>query len=318
MSPTVPFFKYHGLGNDFIIVDAVDDAALAQLAWNSIAPAWCRRHTGIGADGVLVLSRCADADVAMRIVNSDGSDAQMCGNGIRCVAKYVIERRGVRKSSLKIRTGSGVLAVTAEVRDGGGTQVVDRVTVNMGLPRFRPSQVPVRAGGDSVLDAPLAGFSADIDPRVLSRLVDDLAPFVAKAAPSLCAVSMGNPHAVLFVERLDELPLHDLGPRLERFPAFPEKTNVHFVKVLTPTHAVMRTWERGAGATSACGTGACAVLAAGVKTGRLRPRATITVPGGDLELEWRQEPTETGAAGIFKTGPAAEVFRGTAESGETP
>lgn len=308
------FFKYHGLGNDFIIVDALDDPSRIQLPWPRFTAAWCDRRTGIGADGILVIcpanesSAAASADLGMRIFNSDGSEAQMCGNGIRCIAKYMIEHRSWQRSQMRIQTGRGCLEVSCSRAADGS---VDSVTVNMGEPILHAPGIPVRAMRDRVIDLPLSMLAQGCQDEALMDVMRQVEPLVASGSePSVTCISMGNPHAVVFVRDVRMVPLETLGPVIETLPAFPERTNIHFVEVRTNIAGSMRTWERGAGATSACGTGACAVLVAGALTGRLADEAILRLPGGDLRIAWQREATAGRPAGVYMTGPAAEVFRG--------
>jgi diaminopimelate epimerase len=332
---TVPFFKYHGLGNDFVVIDATRRPELIDHDWNSSAPAICDRRTGIGADGILILSaRLGDhgingtkdrADVAMMIVNSDGTGAQMCGNGLRCIAKHLVERVGVRSHPLKVLTGRGVLDIVCESHDvdrsewsqTGRFANVSSVTVDMGSPILEAAMVPVHASMDRVLDVPLSSLGTPSDHAELAAIEAVLTQFAHDNAVHVSCVSMGNPHAVFFVRSFDGLPLHELGSRIERLSVFPEKTNVHFVAVDSPTtsarpshSASMLTWERGAGATQACGTGACAVHVAGVLTNRLATTSTLKLPGGDLQITWdSKSPTR----GVQMKGPATHVYSGTLE-----
>jgi diaminopimelate epimerase len=292
---TIPFIKYHGLGNDFVLVEPPRNGS---MDWRSLAKQWCPRHTGIGADGVLVLSAPSDeangkADIRMRIFNADGSEAQMCGNGIRCVARFMLERRAWKQPSLRVETGRGVLAVTIEAEAGRFI----RATVDMGEPILVASEIPVRAKSAKVVDVLLTELCDSEWIGTFERACGEV--------PRLTCVSMGNPHAILFCNDVARVPLEQLGPLIEYDPLFPERTNVQFVQVNSPTAATVRTWERGAGPTLACGTGACAVLAAGVLTGRMSRAAEITLPGGPLGIRWDER---TGH--VFMTGPAAELFSG--------
>ncbi|MCC6229787.1 MAG: diaminopimelate epimerase [Phycisphaerales bacterium] len=310
------FVKYHGLGNDFVLVDRLD-ARGTPPAWGSRARAWCDRRTGIGADGVLVLEADAQVDARLSIYNSDGSDGGMCGNGIRCVARHLFERRLRRGGVLRIRTGRGV--VTVEPRIAGGAFV--GATVDMGEPILEADRVPVRVDGES-----LGGRSTPWDGLVRVAIPGDVADAWkswsggsggasggegAGLEPVIRCVSMGNPHAVLFCERPEAVPLEIAGPMLETYDLFPARTNVHFVRIDSTDSATMRTWERGAGATLACGTGACAVLVAAAIEGKLKREAAIRVPGGELQIRWEQH-----LGHVFMTGPATEVYRGTISIGE--
>lgn len=305
MSVMLEFVKYHGLGNDFVLVDRLD-ASGAPIAWGSLARAWCHRRTGIGADGVLVLEADPDADARLSIFNSDGSDGGMCGNGLRCVALHLFERRQGRAGTLRIRVGRAVVTVEPRIESGRFAGA----TVDMGEPIFDADRIPVLAGAST--PAP-PGRSRDGLVRVpLPR--DVAAAWQSWSGPGengagldplVRCVSMGNPHAIVFCERPDLVPLEIAGSALETHEIFPARTNVHFVRIDSPTRATMRTWERGAGATMACGTGACAVLVAAAVEGKLAREATIRVPGGDLSIQWEHSP-----AHVLMSGPARAVFRG--------
>ncbi len=275
---TLEFSKLHGTANDFVYVDARhgvpgDPAELARRL--------CDRHRGIGADGLILLLPSERGDCRMRIVNSDGSTAEMCGNGIRGFAKFVLDGGLVRANPLRVETDAGVKTVRAEVADGR----VRRVAVDMGTPEWSGRKIPVDADGD-VIDRPLE---------------------VAGRVWSVTCVSMGNPHCVVFVDDPGALDLADVGPRFERDPFFPKRVNTEFVRVTGPARLTMRVWERGAGETMACGTGACAAAVAAARTGRADRRCTVALPGGDLEIEWRPDNH------VVMTGDAVEVFRGRIE-----
>jgi diaminopimelate epimerase len=273
------FVKMHGLGNDFVLLDYLAGGPpRTDAAWAQFARQMCDRHFGVGADGVLLALPSETADVRMRIFNADGSEAEMCGNGVRCLARYARDH-GRAADRLRVETLAGVLELTFP---GGPTEV----RVDMGPPRLAPREIPVRADGERALD-----LTVPVDGRRLQ----------------VAAVSMGNPHAVTFMapDELDALALHDLGPLDERHELFPERTNFHAVAVTSPHSATVRVWERGAGPTLACGTGACAVTVAGVLTGRLASPVDVTLPGGTLRIEWQQ------GGSVFMTGPTEYVFRGT-------
>jgi diaminopimelate epimerase len=273
------FVKMHGLGNDFVLLDCLaGDSSRTDADWADLARQMCDRHFGVGADGILLVLPSETADVRMRIFNADGSEAEMCGNGVRCLARYARDR-GQTTDRLRVETLAGVLELTFP---GGASDV----RVDMGPPRLAPREIPVRASGDRALD-----ITVPVDGRSLQ----------------VAAVSMGNPHAVTFMaaDELDALALHEVGPLVERHELFPERTNFHAVAVRTPHSATVRVWERGAGPTLACGTGACAVAVAGVLTGRLESPVDVTLPGGTLRIEWQQ------GGSVFMTGPTAYVFRGT-------
>jgi diaminopimelate epimerase len=272
------FTKMHGIGNDYIYVSTFDQRPPADVA--KLAVAVSDRHYGIGGDGLILIMPSERADARMRMFNADGSEGEMCGNGIRCVAKYLHDHGLTNESRVSIETGRGVLELDLEV-DGGR---VRRVRVNMGVPIFDPAKIPTLLAGKPPIDAPI-----HLDDREWR----------------VTAVSLGNPHAVLYVDDAADFPLETLGPRLEHHPAFPRRVNVHVVEVVGPAEVRMRTWERGSGITLACGTGACAVCVAGVLTRRSGRTILAHLPGGDLTLEWPDDPSP-----VFMTGPATEVFSG--------
>jgi diaminopimelate epimerase len=277
------FSKYHGLGNDFILVDNRQQANPCLSPEQ--ATVWCDRHFGIGADGVIfALPGQGDRDYTMRIYNSDGSEPEMCGNGIRCLAKFLerLETAAGQPPALphtyRIHTLAGLISPTLQANG--------LVTVDMGPPYLLAAEIP------TTLASP--------DSRVV-----DLPLTVADQSWPVTAVSMGNPHCVTFVEDLDRLPLTDLGPQFEHHPAFPQRVNAEFIQVIKSDYLKMRVWERGAGITLACGTGACASLVAGVLTDRCDRTATIELPGGNLEITWSALDNR-----VYMTGPAQWVFDG--------
>ncbi len=272
------FTKMHGIGNDYVYLSAFDQEAPANPA--KVALAISDRHYGVGGDGLILIMPSERADARMRMFNADGSEGEMCGNGIRCVAKYLYDHDLVRKERIAIETGRGVLTLDLEL-DGGK---VRRVRVNMGDPIFDPAEIPTLLSGNPPIDAPMHVAGRDF---------------------AVTAVSMGNPHAVIYLDDVDAFPLEDFGPRIETHEAFPKRVNVHIVQVVGPDEVRMRTWERGSGITLACGTGACAVCVAGVLTGRSGRTILAHLPGGDLELEWPDDRSP-----VFMTGPATEVFSG--------
>jgi diaminopimelate epimerase len=280
---TVEFVKYEGLGNDFIMVNNLDSSELKLSADDAIH--LCDRHLGVGADGVIFVLRDKE-DFQMRIYNSDGSEPEMCGNGIRCVAKYLAElEKATAPKSYKVLTGAGYMIL--ELRKDG------QVCVDMGAPILNAPDVPTTlAATGEVVKAPL-----EVDGKTFS----------------VTCVSMGNPHCITFGEQgsegldVDALPLEKIGPLFEYHPVFPARVNTEFVQVLTRSHLKMRVWERGAGATQACGTGACAVVVAAVQEGRSERNCVVELPGGPLEIEWRENDNH-----IYMTGPARKVFQGSA------
>lgn len=282
------FTKMHGLGNDYVYVDCfeelVDNPAV-------LAKAVSDRHTGIGCDGLILIHPSQRADVRMEIYNADGSRARMCGNGIRCVAKYAVEHRLALTPNVRIETDAGVKRAECHILDG----VVRSVCVDMGPPSLAASAIPSTIAEERIIDYPWQPRLNE--PRALARAE-------SRIDYRVTCVSMGNPHAVVFVDDLDAVTLEVVGPCFEHAEQFPEGINTHFVRVDSPSHVTMKTWERGSGATRACGTGACAVCVAGAVTERTLRRITATLPGGDLEVEWADDDH------VYMTGPAVEVFTG--------
>ena len=288
------FTKMHGIGNDYVYVDGfaqdvADPSAVAQRVTD--------RHFGIGGDGLILILPSGRADVRMRMFNADGSEAEMCGNGIRCVAKYAFDHGLAKANPMRVETGNGVLALTLETTNG----TVERVTVNMGEPILEAAQIPVRLPGldrsSRAVDVPLP----EIDWGDVGASWTDEAGLDRR----MTCVSMGNPHVVLYCEDAAKIPLDKVGPILEHHEAFPRRINVHFVQLRDRGEVIMRTWERGSGITLACGTGASAVCVAGVLSGRTDRQILAHLPGGDLHLEWRESDNC-----VYMTGPATEVFSG--------
>lgn len=290
----IPFSKYHGLGNDFILVDNRDRAEPSLTPEQSAK--LCDRNFGVGGDGVIFALKAPDGDnydFKMRIYNSDGSEPEMCGNGIRCMAQFLkdLDEKNA-KSSYKIDTLAG--PIVPVMNDDTGT-----ITVDMGEPVLKAADVP------TTLEP-----NADYDSVVEQT-------YVCSNGKSwkISAVGMGNPHAIVFVDDLEEdIDFEVDGPTLEKAPVFPAKTNVEFVQVLSPTHLKMKVWERGAGPTLACGTGTCALVVAAIRAGKI-PRPSkegdavrVTLPGGDLFIEWRESDNK-----VYMTGPAEKAFSGVAK-----
>lgn len=271
------FRKYHGLGNDFILIDNRQSAD--PLLTPDQAILWCDRHFGIGADGVIfALPGEKGSDYAMRIFNSDGSEPEMCGNGIRCLARFLADLENKTEGFYRIHTLAGTIVPTVQA-DG-------QVRVDMGEPRLRAEEIP------TTLVAP--------DQTVIS------VPLTVKDQEWLVTtVSMGNPHCVTFVPDVAAVPLTEVGPLFEHHPAFPQRINTEFIQVIRPDYLKMRVWERGAGITLACGTGACAALVAGVLNDRCDRQATLELPGGCLHIEWCAEDNH-----LYMTGSAVLVFEG--------
>jgi diaminopimelate epimerase len=283
------FTKMHGLGNDYVYVDCFQN--FPSMAPEQLARRIADRHFGVGGDGLILICPSTVADARMRMFNADGSESEMCGNGVRCVAKYVYDHGLARKPRLAIETGAGVLSLDVEVRD----ERVRRVRVDMGEPILEASGIPTTLAGSKVINVALPSLGGDARPDWFDR---------AGLDPRMTCVSMGNPHLVLFCEHVAEVPLACVGPVLENHPLFPRRINVHFVEAQGPNELTMRTWERGSGVTLACGTGASAVCVAGALTGRTERKVLAHLPGGDLELEWAEDNH------VYMTGPATEVFSG--------
>ncbi len=268
------FSKWHGLGNDFIIVEPEPEQ---NPNWAGLAHRLCDRHFGVGADGLVTVRPLGGAAFEMRIFNADGSECEMCGNATRCVGLY-IKRRGLAEgATFELHTAAGVIRPT--VRENG------TVRVDMGVPRLERGQIPV-AG------EPGAG-AQNLELEAAGRTF------------SATGVSMGNPHCVIFVPEIAAIELETWGPALENHPLFPHRTNVEFVEVISPQLVRLRVWERGCGVTLACGTGSCAAVVAGVLTGRTGRHVSVLLDGGELQVEYSEKDHH-----VYMTGPAAEVFRG--------
>lgn len=276
----VPFTKMHGCGNDYIYFDCLkreipsSEKLLARLS---------DRHKGIGGDGVVLILPSAVADAQMRMFNADGSEGVMCGNAIRCVAKYLYENSLVRKTEMNIETKSGVRALELFVENGS----VSSVKVDMGRAELRPEKIPVKLDGDNVIARPVN---------------------VGGTAYNITCVSMGNPHAVVFCDSVDGLDLCRIGPLFENNELFPDRVNAEFVEVIGKNALKMRVWERGSGETLACGTGACAAAAAAVLNGYAEKDADVSVrlPGGELTVRYTKET-------VYLTGNCVKVFDGKVE-----
>lgn len=276
------FTKWQGCGNDFVLVNGfserLDEEDLAALAQKI-----CDRHYGIGADGLILVLPSKAADFRMRILNADGSEAEMCGNGIRCFAGVVHDEGLSDKEEFTVETGAGILVPRLQLADGK----LQGVRVDMGEPTLAGDRIPVLGfGAAHVVEQPIEASGEKL---------------------SMTCVSMGNPHCVIFVEDAEAVPIEKLGPLLERHEAFPKKTNVEFAAVLDASHIRMRVWERGAAVTLACGTGSCATLVAAVLTGRTERAAEVQLDGGRLQIEWAEDNH------VYMTGPAEKVFAGRRE-----
>lgn len=270
------FTKMQGAGNDYIYLDCFTQKMPANPA--ALSQKIADRHFGVGGDGLILICPSENADARMIMFNADGSEAEMCGNGVRCVAKYVHDHGIARKPTLAIETGRGVLTLELEARGGK----VQQVRVDMGAPILEAAKIPTTLPGNPPIEVSLPGYDFK----------------------GTC-VSMGNPHCVIFVEAITDQHILVIGPKIEKDSVFPRKTNVEFVKVNCPDDVTFRVWERGSGETLACGTGSCAVAVACVLTGRTQRKITAHALGGDLQLLWSETDNH-----VYMTGPAVEVFSG--------
>ncbi|MBU0608891.1 MAG: diaminopimelate epimerase [Armatimonadetes bacterium] len=275
------FSKMHGLGNDYIYIDGLAQD-LSGYDLPELSRLLSERHFGIGSDGIILILPSAQADFHMRIFNSDGSEAEMCGNGVRCFAKYVYEHGLTPQTELTVETGAGLIRPALAVEGGKVTSV----RVDMGEPRLTRGEIPM---------------TGDADERAQGVLVP-----LREYQYTVTCVSMGNPHCVIFVHEICDYMVVEDGPQIERHELFPRKTNVEFVQVLGRDEVRMRVWERGAGETMACGTGACATTVAAILNGHCGRKVTVHLLGGDLEIEWSETDNH-----VYMTGPAAEVCEGT-------
>ncbi len=268
------FTKMHGLGNDFMVLDLVSQHAHIQAKH---AKQWGDRNTGIGFDQLLIVEAPSnpDVDFRYRIFNSDGSEVEQCGNGARCFARFVLDKRLTAKKLIRVETKGGVIEL--DVRNDG------QISVDMGAPRLVPADIPFQA------DARALTYGLDVEGRT----------------EQIFAVSMGNPHAVLRVEDVNSAPVRELGPKIEHHPRFPQRVNVGFIQVIDRHRAQLRVWERGAGETQACGTGACAAAVAAISQGWMDSPVTLDLTGGRLSIEWAGEGQP-----VIMTGPAVRVYEG--------
>lgn len=274
------FTKMEGLGNDYIYVDCM--AGEPASDWENLSIRMSDRHFGVGADGIILIMPSKVADFRMRMFNADGSEGKMCGNGSRCVAKYVYDNGLTRKTEVTLETLAGIKVLKMHL---GADGKMDTVTVDMGEPILTAAEVPALSASE--------------------RMVEETLPTAKHGDFAVTAVSMGNPHGVIFVDEItDELVL-GAGPELERHSAFPDRANIEFVKVIDGETVQMRVWERGSGETLACGTGACATAVAAALTGRTNRKVTVKLIGGDLSIEWNEKDNH-----VYMTGPARTVFTG--------
>lgn len=268
------FTKMHGLGNDFMVLDLVSQHAHIQPKH---VRQWSDRHTGVGFDQLLIVEAPSDPDVDFRyrIFNADGSEVEQCGNGARCFARFVLDKRLTAKRVIRVQTKSGIIEL--QTRQDG------QVTVDMGPPRFAPEQIPFEAPEQASV------YALDIDEQTLE----------------ICALSMGNPHAVIRVPDAEQAPVRELGPKIENHARFPQRVNAGFLQVLDRKRGRLRVWERGAGETQACGTGACAAAVAAISQGWMDSPVQLELNGGRLTIEWAGPGKP-----VMMTGPAARVYEG--------
>ena len=280
----ISFVKMHGLGNDFVLIDCLNKSLGDSSFLSYLAKRLCNRNFGIGADGLMLILSSSKADLRMRIFNSDGSEAQMCGNGIRCFAKYAYENKLVSKNKFKVETLAGIIIPELTISNNN----ILGVKVNMGVPKLRRREIPMN-GEDT------------------TTVVDETLKINPEQAFKITCVSMGNPHCIIFVNDVQSIPVDEIGPKIENHPLFPEKTNVEFIHILNRKEINFRVWERGVGETLACGTGACASLVASVLNNKSERQAIIHLTGGDLDIQWADN------GHLYMTGPAELVFRGEME-----
>ena len=290
------FVKMHGCGNDYIYVDGAKEQVENKP---DVVRRLSDRHFGIGGDGVIFINPSAKADFEMEMYNADGSRSEMCGNGIRCVAKFVYDLGLTNKNPVRIESGGKVKTLYLHLKDGK----VDTVTVNMGEPVLTPAEVPVN----------VRAFASEIPDGTADPVVDQpirlTFPDGTVTESRMTCVSMGNPHAVTYVDSVDAVDMERVGLTYEHHPAYPKYVNTEFIEVVDKKHIRMRVWERGTGETLACGTGACASVVAGVLNGKNDRRTTVHLLGGDLEIEWREDDNC-----VYMTGPARIVFEGEVDS----
>jgi len=277
------FTKMEGIGNDYIYVNCFQETVENPA---DFSVKYSDRHFGIGSDGLILICPSEIADFKMSMYNADGSQAEMCGNGIRCVGKYVYDYGLTSQTEITVETLAGIKYLTLHVEDGK----VREVTVDMGEPIFVPSEIPVD----------LSKLSMEASSRVVDVPIE-----IADKEYRMTCISMGNPHAVVFVDGVKELPLEQIGPLFEQHPVFPKRVNTEFIEVLSDTEVNMRVWERGSGETLACGTGACASAVACVLNHKTKDEIVLHLLGGDLKVKWDQEKNR-----VYMTGPARVVFDG--------
>ncbi|OPX59166.1 MAG: Diaminopimelate epimerase [Methanobacterium sp. PtaB.Bin024] len=279
------FHKMHGLGNDYVVIDESSEELIPEYKKTEVVKSLCRRGFSIGADGVIFVSPSNVADIKFRIFNSDGSEAEMCGNGIRCFGKYVYENDVLKQEKMSVETLGGIKELVLKVE----RDVVELIRVDMGTASFKTRDVPMISDAEEFVDQELK---------------------VGDESIKLTSISVGNPHAVIFTENMEEIALDHLGPLIENHEAFPERINVHFVSVTSPKEVEMITWERGAGFTLACGTGATSTVISGYRLGLLDKDVLVHLPGGLLQITVYEKD---GKLGAFMEGDAVSVFEGIME-----
>lgn len=285
------FVKMQGLGNDFILIDCITQKInCSRIDFKELSKKLCDRRYGIGADQILLLEKTKNSDFKMRIFNADGSEVEMCGNGIRCLAKYIWDNKLSNKRVLNIETLAGIIKPE---------KTGSMVKVDMGKPVFRPELIPVNLKKWVVRDKDKGLSKYKGEEVVLDRPLK-----INSKVFKITCVSMGNPHAVIYVENLEDFPVKDYGPIIENHPVFPKRINVEFVKVLSYDEIKMRVWERGAGETLACGTGACASMVSSYIKGKVGKKTKVYLLGGELLIEWGDDEH------VYMTGPAIKVFNG--------
>lgn len=288
------FTKMHGLGNDYIYIDCMDgtfggdDRSIVtdSSRLEEISSRLSNRHFGIGGDGIVLILPSDNADFRMRIFNADGSEARMCGNASRCIGKYVYDNQLTEKTDITLETASGVKYLQLQIGTDGK---VESVTVDMGEPEFNPRNIPVVTSANQ----------GNVDIKVALSNGQEI---------KLTAVSMGNPHGVVFIDDFNDIDVHSIGRELEVHPIWPDRANIEFAKVVSQKEIIMRVWERGSGETMACGTGSCATAVASALTGRSSDEVTVHLLGGDLTIKWNRDSNH-----VFMTGTATTVFSGEVE-----
>lgn len=273
----IRFTKMHGIGNDYIYINCMESMPdrLSELAEEM-----SDRHFGVGGDGIVLICPSDKADFRMRMFNNDGSEARMCGNASRCIARYVHDHKLTEKTRISLETLSGIKVLSLNMSTDGE---VESVTVDMGEPELTAAEVPVRCAAERMMETPVATSWGNV---------------------GVTAVSMGNPHGVVFVDRIEDVPFETLGPELEKHTMWPDRANIEFLQIISPSEVRMRVWERGTGETLACGTGACASAVAAALTGRCGREVTVHLRGGDLNIRWAENNH------VLMTGGATEVFEG--------